>query len=190
MEIGGSIILVYFSQNGYAVERLKPYEDFLLECKQKDIESYAKHKHHILPVFMGGSNEPDNFIVLTPEDHYNAHLILAGCFEVGMPEHHYNIAAGNLIMRNARRTLKKVFGDNTPVDLIFFWEQANIHMKSALKGESNPMFGKTHSEDARVKMSEKIKQGYNNGHVSYQTGKKFRPNSDDLKNKISQLRYF
>ena len=157
MEIGGSIILVYFSQNGYAVERLKPYEDFLLECKQKDIESYAKHKHHILPVFMGGSNEPDNFIILTPEDHYNAHLVLAGCFEKGMPEHHYNISAGNCIMRNARRTLKRIYGEDTPTDISYFWRQANLSMKGLMRGAGNPMFGKTHSEEIRKKMSDKVK---------------------------------
>lgn len=27
MEIGGTTILVYFTQNGYGLERLKPYED-------------------------------------------------------------------------------------------------------------------------------------------------------------------
>lgn len=153
MEIGGSSILVYFTQNGYDVDRLKPYEDFLIECKQKDIESYAKHKHHILPVFMGGGNEPDNFIVLTPEDHYNAHLVLAGCFEVGSDEYHYNLSSSAFIIKNVKMTLKKLFGDNVPVDLEEFWKQANIYMKDIMKGENNPMWGNTHSKEARAKIS-------------------------------------
>lgn len=186
MEIGGNTILVYFTQNGYATERLKPYENFLLECKQKDIESYAKHKHHILPVFMGGGNESDNFIVLTPEDHYNAHLVLAGCFEKGVPEHHYNISAGNCIMRNAKRTLKRLYGANAPTDLVDFWKQANLSMKSLMKGESNPMFGKTHNEEIRKKMSENLKKAYNNGLVAFRTGKKFGPLSNELKEKLSK----
>jgi len=39
-------------------------------------DEYAE-VHHILPRCMGGGNEPENLIRLTPEDHYFAHLLLA-----------------------------------------------------------------------------------------------------------------
>src|SRR5690606_20813609 len=32
--------------------------------------------HHILPRCLGGGNDPENLIRLTPEDHYFAHLLL------------------------------------------------------------------------------------------------------------------
>ena len=32
-----------------------------------------KHKHHLIPRHMGGSNDPSNLIELTPEDHAQAH---------------------------------------------------------------------------------------------------------------------
>lgn len=35
-----------------------------------------KHKHHIIPRYMGGSDEPDNIVELTVEEHSKAHLEL------------------------------------------------------------------------------------------------------------------
>jgi len=35
-----------------------------------------KHKHHIIPRHMGGTNDPENLISLTPEEHAEAHRIL------------------------------------------------------------------------------------------------------------------
>lgn len=181
MEIGGSTLLVHFQKNGYDVYRLKPYEYFLLECKQKDINAYAKHKHHILPVFMGGGNEHDNFIELTPEDHFNAHLVLAECFDKGMPEHHFNISSANLVMRHAKRALRKVFGDKLPDNISEFWKQANIYMKDAMKGENSYMFGKTHPETWRSAHSKKM-MGV--GNPMY--GNK-NPHSNETKQKLSNV---
>tara|TARA_R110000868_G_scaffold118360_1_gene313943 strand:+ start:46 stop:558 length:513 start_codon:yes stop_codon:yes gene_type:complete len=35
-----------------------------------------KHKHHIIPKHMGGTNDPSNLIELTVEEHGNAHKLL------------------------------------------------------------------------------------------------------------------
>ena len=35
-----------------------------------------KHKHHIIPKHMGGTNNPDNLIELTIEEHAEAHRML------------------------------------------------------------------------------------------------------------------
>lgn len=43
---------------------------------QPDEPAYFE-RHHILPRSLGGGDEPENIIRLTPEDHYFAHLLLA-----------------------------------------------------------------------------------------------------------------
>jgi len=34
------------------------------------------HKHHILPIYLGGGNDPSNFIYLCPTTHDNVHSLL------------------------------------------------------------------------------------------------------------------
>lgn len=55
----------------------KVYLDFIKECKTKEYGELFTHKHHITPKFMGGTNENDNLIVLSVEDHFLAHKLLA-----------------------------------------------------------------------------------------------------------------
>ena len=51
--------------------------------KQTEIimKSYYKHKHHIIPKHMGGTDEPENIIELTTEEHAEAHRILYEKYE-------------------------------------------------------------------------------------------------------------
>lgn len=59
----------------------KIYDDFIADRRKKEsqlIESGAyRERHHILPRCLGGNDEPENLIALTPEDHLFAHLLLA-----------------------------------------------------------------------------------------------------------------
>lgn len=41
-----------------------------------EINFNKKHKHHILPKHMGGTDDENNFIELTVYDHAIAHLVL------------------------------------------------------------------------------------------------------------------
>jgi hypothetical protein len=40
------------------------------------MEKYLTHKHHIIPKHAGGTNHPDNIVVLTVEEHAEAHRLL------------------------------------------------------------------------------------------------------------------
>jgi hypothetical protein len=40
------------------------------------INNYMKHKHHIIPKHMGGSDDPSNIIELTVDEHAEAHRLL------------------------------------------------------------------------------------------------------------------
>jgi len=43
---------------------------FLIFGKHKQ---YVSHGHHVVPIFRGGSNTPDNIVVLCPECHMVVH---------------------------------------------------------------------------------------------------------------------
>lgn len=55
------------------------YENFIKSRKnlsRKNIKFSGFETHHILPKSLGGSNSPDNLVVLTPREHFFAHLLL------------------------------------------------------------------------------------------------------------------
>lgn len=56
----------------------KIYTAFIADRKriENDLQGYTE-SHHILPRSLGGSDDPENLIRLTPEDHFFAHLLLA-----------------------------------------------------------------------------------------------------------------
>jgi hypothetical protein len=57
---------------------IRVYETFIKDRRAKEptLTGYTE-KHHILPRSMGGGDDPENLIALTPEDHFFAHLLLA-----------------------------------------------------------------------------------------------------------------
>lgn len=52
------------------------YRDFIADRRGRVPSGYFE-RHHIVPRSLGGSNEGENLIDLSPEDHYFAHLLLA-----------------------------------------------------------------------------------------------------------------
>lgn len=54
------------------------YADFIEDRRGKTIpDGDYSERHHIVPKCLFGSDDPDNLINLTPEDHFFAHLLLA-----------------------------------------------------------------------------------------------------------------
>ncbi len=75
---------------------LDKYYEFINECKKKK-HIKKTHKHHIIPIFLGGTDEKSNIVKLTYEDHKQAHLLLANCFEKGSVEYNNNMNAINYL---------------------------------------------------------------------------------------------
>lgn len=57
----------------------KIYNNIILRGQTRILEGY-KEKHHIIPRCMGGTNDADNIVSLTPEEHYVCHLLLVKIF--------------------------------------------------------------------------------------------------------------
>lgn len=53
------------------------YREFIADRKAKPTPGGYTERHHIVPRYMGGSDEAENLIALTPEDHFFAHLCWA-----------------------------------------------------------------------------------------------------------------
>ena len=53
----------------------KIYNDLIIRGKERVLSEY-KESHHIIPRCLGGLDDNDNLVDLTPEEHYLAHLLL------------------------------------------------------------------------------------------------------------------
>ena len=78
----------------------------LLNRRKKDDKYYENH--HIIPKCLGGTNDVDNLIDLTPEEHYLAHQLLVKMY----PNHAGLAYAAELMCYGAdgRRNNNKSFG--------------------------------------------------------------------------------
>ena len=53
----------------------KIYDQIVERAKTRQLEGY-KEKHHIIPKCLGGSNDKENLVLLTPREHYVCHKLL------------------------------------------------------------------------------------------------------------------
>jgi len=116
---------------------------------QSRITSDYTEKHHIVPKSLGGSNSSENLVALTAREHFVCHWLLTKM--VDHKKHRYqmwNAFSCMLYRENPRQERYKV------TSKIF----ENIKKEGAkvksikFSGDNNPMFGKTHSEDAKAKI--------------------------------------
>lgn len=53
----------------------KIYESLIENARHRTLNGYAE-RHHVIPKCIGGSDDKDNLVNLTPEEHYVAHQLL------------------------------------------------------------------------------------------------------------------
>jgi hypothetical protein len=85
------------------MDYLKHYNSLINRSKNRIIEDYTEC-HHILPRCMGGTDDPNNLVNLTPEEHYLAHQLLIKIY----PENKQLAYAANMMCTN--RPNNKLYG--------------------------------------------------------------------------------
>ena len=134
------------------------------------------HTHHIIPRHMGGTDDPSNLVKLTVEEHAEAHRKL-------YEEHG---------QRGDYLAWKALSGQIGKEEILY----ERSRLGASQPGEKNAMWGKTHSDEAKRKMSEtrkgvklseehkaKISASHKKRDSFYWTGKTL---SDEHKNNLSK----
>ena len=151
----------------------------LIEKAKNRVESIKGEDHHILPRSLGGSDLPDNRVMLTCREHFIAHLLLSKA--VNGTENQYKMlkAIKYMMLIGVERfglssNSKKYEFTKTYVNLQFaeamskfmkeqhckFPEKFKKTLESRaktsakLKGENNGMFGRSHSAESKIKMGQ------------------------------------
>ena len=70
---------------------------------ERELDCYVE-KHHVIPKCMGGDNKSRNIAILTPEEHYVAHLLLVKIY----PTNYQLVYAAN--MMGSTRSGNKLYG--------------------------------------------------------------------------------
>jgi len=124
------------------------YYNIIQRAQTREISGYIE-RHHIIPKSLGGSNSKDNLVNLTAREHFVCHWLLTkmvgGHFRYKM----WNAFSAMLYWHNDLQQREKVTAQKYAII------KAQISKVRATKfaGANNPMYGKTHSTEAKAKIS-------------------------------------
>ena len=134
--------------------------------------------HHIIPKCLRGTNDKDNLVLLTPREHFIAHLLLTQMYE-GKIKAKMCLA---LLKMCSNNPFQKRYISSRQYDLVKRLIVENCSGKNAT------FFGKKHSEETKSKMSIRMK-GKNNHRYGIQPwnfGKKLKPHTNEAKLKMRE----
>lgn len=155
----------------------------------KTEKSEGDERHHIVPRSLGGNDEPQNIAFITPREHFVCHWLLTKIHPAG--EEHWKMINAFRMMRaenpNQQRYSTKI---TSRVYENLKKEYAKLQSER-VAGENNPMWRRTHTEEARRAISKK-----NTGkkltdeqvakQIKAQTGRKRKPFSDEWRARMSE----
>lgn len=130
--------------------------DQLIERSRARIppEGYVEH-HHIVPRCLGGTDEKENIAILTPEEHFVAHVLLVKIH----PEHRKLIVAVSRMCKGKGRKRRKLYG--------WLKRRHSECMKERQSGKGNSQYGTMwiHRglENKKIKKNEAIPEGWKKG---------------------------
>ena len=120
----------------------KIYNKLINRGKNRLLDDYTEI-HHIIPKCMGGSDESNNLVKLTPEEHYIAHQLLAKIH----PKN--NALAMAVLMMTVNRSSNKLYG--------WVRRRHSEAMKVIQAGKNNSQYGSFWIFNPETKESIKIK---------------------------------
>lgn len=132
------------------------YDSLIDRAKNRVLESYSE-KHHVIPRCMGGSDDKDNLVALTPEEHYLAHQLLVKIY----PGNHKLVKAA--VMMTVHRPNNKIYG--------WLRRRHAKAQKLSQGGKGNSQHGTRwiHNirlcESKKIAKSEPLPEGWNEGRV-------------------------
>jgi len=119
------------------------YSKLIEKAKNREINGYVE-KHHIIPRCVGGSDEGENLVKLTPEEHYVAHQLLVKIY----PTNHKLVKAAAMMIPS--RPSNKLYG----------WLRKRLSQVKSVEqtGKGNSQFGMIWITNKTLKENKKIKK--------------------------------
>lgn len=166
----------------------KWYASITKRGQVRQLDSYTE-KHHILPESLGGLDTPENLTTLTAREHFICHWLLMKIYKDG--EEHWKMLNAIRMMRAENKHQQRYSTKITSKVYSNLKEEYSLLQSQRMRGENNPMYGKTQPDYVKKLIGRK-----NKGRVQpdtekqkqkmAQTGKKRNPFSDEWKAKMSE----
>ena len=139
----------------------KYYRWYIAIVTSNKIRTGVVESHHIIPKSIGGNNAKTNLVNLSPREHYICHLLLTKCvderFRAKMVKACYLMGKSRNITSRSFERLKLDFYESCkgPKN----WSKEGLEKLSKLgstrTGNANSFYGKSHTPEAKLKISSK-----------------------------------
>jgi hypothetical protein len=131
----------------------KIYDNIVRRGQNRILEGY-KEKHHIVPRCLGGTDDADNLVSLTPEEHYLCHLLLVKIYPKNIRlvrAAMFMISSNSNVQRNnkAYGWLKRQYSE-------YMRGPNNPQKINPVRGDRHYAFGKSLSPDHFSKEGKKV----------------------------------
>ena len=138
-------------------------------------QSIYTHKHHIIPRHAGGTDEPDNLVELTVEDHAIAHLV------------RYRIYGDDRDRVAAQMLSGQISGYDAFMEMVKRpkSEKWKKQMSERNSGEGNPFYGKKQSD--KQKEAVRVANSVPKPHVADAQRKAYAEGKSNLCNRVGAL---
>ena len=173
------------------------YDQLISRGQQRTLVEGAYYEsHHIQPTSLGGSDDPENLVMLTGREHFIAHWLLYKINQV--PENAFawhmmaqpgnGLHAGRARSRHyeyARRAFAKHIGDVHRGKKLT--KDHRRKLSESKRGPKNYMFGKKHTEERKRQISEGQRGEKNQFYGKTHTPEVRKRLSDAAKSRVGEL---
>ena len=122
----------------------KIYKALIKKAQLRGKVNGYTEKHHIKPRALGGSDKSHNLVILTPREHFIAHLLLFK-FSKGKDKHLMGYAF--LLMKGVSDDHQERYFNSHLYKLI------REELSKSISGKNHPMYGKKQSEEVKKTIS-------------------------------------
>ena len=162
------------------------YANITDRAKNRQLASYTE-SHHIVPRSLGGSDDADNLVDLTAREHFICHWLLV---KMTTGQEHHKMLNALRMMRAENPNQQRYTTKITARVYENIKQEYSLMQRERIIGEKNPMWGKTHTPEAREKIRQKnlgnkLTVEQHARLVANTTGKKKPPITDEHRAKLS-----
>lgn len=129
------------------MDYLRIYNELMEHSKNRNLECYTE-AHHIIPRCLNGDDSEENLATLTAREHFIAHLLLCKIYP-----NHRGLRLALWMMTNVKDKNQKRYSPNSRL-----YEMIRLEYSESIRGVNSHNYGKKHSEETRVKISQKAKE--------------------------------